>query len=178
MAYTPIIATVHDRLILLLERHDPTRVVFKVANTSKRADTTRRGLQAKPALKQTADWPQIELRLGRSWEEELLAETFGDEDGDEDGDRQIFMVQTFEIKVVHQAFNVAQNSGDVLQVAKAIRRGGRKLKDPDTPDSGLPYVFGWERVTREVTREIVGGDAREVTRIYWPIRMCVFESEL
>lgn len=178
MAAVNFIAAVRERLILLLERHDPTREVFKLRNTSRRNDTGRRGLRV-GSTATASEFHRGTLRVGDGEEGEYKPESLGDEDGHDDPERTIPFEQEYVLRVVHEGENETANAQYDLEVVKAWRAGGFRLNDPLTPNSGLPYVFGWATIrTVRPDHENVMGDTRAVSRIVIPVRMQLLQSEL
>lgn len=171
------ITILRERLLLLIERYDPTRIIFRIGNTSKRDDKSRFGLNAKPAAGVVSDFPRLEIIGGRGVETGRKGEVFDDETGDASGDQPYDIIQTISIVVVHEAFNESANSKTDIQVGIAIRRGGLHLKDPEVIGSELPFVFGWNDISYERSRETVNASARGVTRISIPFRVKLIFSE-
>lgn len=179
------VTTLRNRVILLLTRHAPLNAELaqggrmRVMNRSRIGDTSPQGVGHKPRAKQYADFPTVEVTAGDTRDQAFSdPRTFGDESADPGADNEVDVTQTILVKVIHETPNQDANNLFDIEVQRAVRKGGARLADPSTADSGLAYVASWGVLTARRADETVDDQIRPVTRFEIPVHILLVETQL
>jgi len=172
MAATNFILTVYSKIMALLEAHAPVAGKLEIGNEV-REDQSKLYPRARGA-KLPNDFPQVYLTVGDT-NGSILESTFAYEDVNFDptnGGWEEGIVQSFEIKIVHEALNLSLNSIFEVEVLTALRKGGPRL--------GQTFVTGWTYTMRrqETTKGAAAGALRQITTITLPVQMQFDGSQL
>jgi len=165
MSATNFILDVYSKLFALLEAHTPIASALKVGNEV-REDQNKRYPRTLGA-KQPADFPRAYLTVGDT-SGTIAESTFSYEDVGFDptqGGWEEQIIQSYELKIVHEACDLAKNSLFEAEALTALRKGGPRLSKS--------YVIGWTYTARrqETAKGEASGVKRQITTIIIPVTM-------
>lgn len=164
----------HDRLWAILLDHAPAAALFKVGN---RVKLNRPVPDRKPASKQPADYPELTIKPTDGTDSAFdVPETFGDLNSENLPYWEYDVTQSFEATIIHDTLELDTEAE--AEFLTALRKAGRQLALPSTPDSDLAYVLTWGPITTRRTEENQGGRVRAVTRFTFPVNMQFTHAQL